>query len=418
MVGIHNYNELNGEIIDHYFKKYIISNIVNNINNLPITTLRLKLDCDRFNNYLDNISSKLYYLEIYLKQFNKKLHNLPLNLNILSIFYIKNLIAKLPVMLKDININDNYNEIINVLPFNLEILCIYNNYFNNIVNNVYFTKNIDNIPLKTSYISLDICNFNQIIDNLSNGVNELNIRGESFNQTLNNLPIFISKLRLKSNKFNKKLNKLPSLYLMTNYNKFHTLSNKIEHLLYHGEHKNLYLPNTIKNYEYTKTSSSPSHEHILNILPHSLRILKFTNFNYRDFNVLYNCLDNLPNLIYKISLYNTDNNHKINNLPLYLINLELQCYISSKTKLNKLSLLQYLFTNNKIEHIPNTIKTLKLLNSDIINLDFLHEGLETLKIYNCNKQINDLPSSIKQIKIKKSDINFINKIYHHKTIYF
>lgn len=401
MLDIHNYNELNGNNININIKEIDIRNIINNINNLPYSIKKLRLYCNKFNNFIDNLPNNIISLFLCCNKFNNNLNNLSTELyllNICSVFFNKQ-INKLPNGLNEICIqNSRFNHHINNLPINLKDLYLHSCMYNK------FNNNINNLPILVKYLSLNYENFNYNIDNLPNYMFNLQIYCNSFNQKLNNLPLSLISLKLFSNQFKQKNVKLPLLQKFYTNVKIYSSINIIKNLLYdHNDDINNIIPYNVKELKIKY------YKFIINILSSSLKLLDI--YHKSD---IFDCVDNLPCSLFNLSLKNYMYNNKLNNLPISLIKLKLGNLLFS-SKLIKLPLLQCLSIHNQIEYIPTTIKILELYNSKTFNFDFLPEGIEKLKIYNCDKQINDLPSSIKEIWINKKDIGYINKIYHHKV---
>lgn len=146
---------------------------------------------------------------------------------------------------------------------------------------------------------------------------------------------------------------------------------------------------------------------------------------------------NINNLSKSIkTLYIGISNKKINNLPYTIKKFGVSNYNTKILKLpntiNHLILdpiydfdnLQiFIFGDNfqiyNLENLPKSIKTLEIsmANKNKLNLDFIPEGIEIIKMPpNNDIKINDLPSSIKEIWIYNNQgLNYINKIYHHKV---
>jgi len=333
----------------------------------------------RFNQPLYNLPRNLKYL-IFPEdsEFNQSLHNLPPSLEYLAtgwsfnkqIPYLPNLIylwagrgynlplPKLSSKLQYLILESIFNQYLNNLPLNLEYLCLGYN----------FNKPIDKLPQGLKYLDLSVKNFSYNINNLPNGLKVFRFSAyENHKCTFNFLPEQLESLYVSSNVI-VKLDCLPHglKYLDVRINDFDDKNADI-HLISN-------LPNTIEElYIYCNVN--------LDTLPNSIKVLFIDEICSQPLNFL-------PNGIEELTLCR-QKNINFANFPTSIIELKLiHCTFVNFEDINLLTNLKYLdLTDGNIKQInklPDSIETLKIYNTKIINLP---KNLK--KVYSSNFKFED-----------------------------
>lgn len=194
-------------------------------------------DIEDFEFDLSWLPNSIKCIKIFSAKFNINIDNLPQYLEKLYIFPwcpFNKPIDNLPQTLKVLCLPHNFNQNLDSLPVNLEILEIttQNYAFNYEINklprglktlslNPEFDKNLDNLPpnLEKLILSPIYSKFDMYIDNLPIYLVSLTIDGY-FNKPINFLPSHLQYLYIKNSRFNQELCNLPKglkeLYLGSN----------------------------------------------------------------------------------------------------------------------------------------------------------------------------------------------------------
>lgn len=137
------------------------------INNLPDGLKSIEFN-SKFNQTIDNLPNSLENL-ILKGNFNQKIDNLPLNLKKLDLGYSFNQkIDYLPESLETLILSYYFNQKISFLPIGLKELSIqyYRKDFNNLPQQVFLTKNIVQLQIRTIFRNDNLKDIKQFFPNL------------------------------------------------------------------------------------------------------------------------------------------------------------------------------------------------------------------------------------------------------------
>lgn len=165
------------------------------IDNLPSGLISLKTS-RHFDQSVDNLPSKLKYLELNSKYFNQSVDNLPSKL-------------------KYLELSSHFNQKVNLLPSELLTLKINKDNRNYGVTGPaplnfpsYFNQNIDQLP--SSLLNITIGGrFNQPINKLPEKLTNLSLFSYNFQQRLTTFPPNLNSITLNKN-YNQNLDHIPS----------------------------------------------------------------------------------------------------------------------------------------------------------------------------------------------------------------
>lgn len=412
---ITNIKDINDIDTHIFYKSKLDENIVYGVFDKDYKSItHLEFDYE-FNQYINIMPSNILVLK-FATQFNQHINKLPQNLKELIFNNASNFnqyLPELPISLKHLKLGDCFNKKINKLPNKLVKLIINNHKYNHelklpkSIKVLTIPKCDDTNLIKCKKLKCDN-NIENISDNLIN-LKHLEFT-DKFNEPISKFPPNLVKLKFSYN-FNNKISNLPQtlkLLDLGNSSEQH-INNlcyenipllKILRIMSDKKYKIDNLPNSIKKlllYNYNdKLNCLPNK--ILYLINDIQRGYYNIHNNDNDNNMYYN---NLPNSIEFILI---NNNSKINNLPHKIKYIFGQCKIKSNNL--PFTLKSYLVFdtdhNNSHNNLPQNIKSFAYLNQNKndIKLNNLPLHLSSIILSNTSSNINNLPHNLKHVMLE------------------